>query len=177
MASVKVSSLLKKIKSLKAQSNIVPMDIHSISLDPSSSYRLAFHLDDGWSGILDIHTLEVTHIHCPPPAWLTASDISHVSYLMKPSWLSTNSIYAVGSLSDKGLHLLDFYPDPSSPCHVECSEEIVNNSRQNGFVPLSEDVSACATHPLNDFIVAGTKQASLLMIGQRKKALQGDEDY
>ncbi|KNA25426.1 hypothetical protein SOVF_005410 [Spinacia oleracea] len=175
MASVKVSSLLEKIKSLKAQSDIVPKDIHSINLDPTSSYRLAFHLDDGWSGILDIHTLEVTHIHCPPPAWLTGSDISNLSYLIKPSWLSTNSIFAVGSSSDKGLHLLDFYPDPSSPCHVDCSEEMANSSRRNGFVSLSEDVSACATHPLNGSIVAGTKQASLLMIDQRKKGLQGEE--
>uniref|UniRef100_A0A803KM31 Transducin/WD40 repeat-like superfamily protein n=1 Tax=Chenopodium quinoa TaxID=63459 RepID=A0A803KM31_CHEQI len=153
MASVKVSSLLEKIKSLKAQSHIVPKDIHSINLDPTSSYRLAFHLDDGWTG----------------------SDITNLSYFIKPSWLSTNSIYAVGSASDKGLHLLDFFPDPSSPCHVDCSEEMVNSSRQNGFIPLSEDVSACATHPQNGFIVAGTKQASLLMIGQRKKSLHGDE--
>ncbi|KAL2940933.1 CCR4-associated factor 4-like protein, partial [Bienertia sinuspersici] len=192
LASVKVSSLLEKIESLKAQSDIVPKDIHSINLDPSSSHRLAFHLDDGWSAVLDIHTLEVTHIHCPPPAWLTGSEISNLSYLMKPTWLSTNSIYAVGSSSDKGIHLLDFYPDPSSPCHVErrcislflsaiahttislqlmtknldpdfdfafcfrSSEELVNASRRNGFVPLSEDVSACAAHPLNGFIVAGT---------------------
>uniref|UniRef100_A0A803NBX5 Transducin/WD40 repeat-like superfamily protein n=1 Tax=Chenopodium quinoa TaxID=63459 RepID=A0A803NBX5_CHEQI len=171
MASVKVSSLLEKIKSLKAQSHIVPKDIHSINLDPTSSYRLAFHLDDGWSGILDIHTLEVTHIHCPPPAWLTGSDISNLSYLIKPSWLSTNSLGQHHQIKD--LHLLDFFPDPNSPCHVDCSEEMVNSSRQNGFVPLSEDVSACATHPQNDFIVAGTKQASLLMIGQRKKSLHG----
>ncbi|KMT14441.1 hypothetical protein BVRB_4g072170 isoform A [Beta vulgaris subsp. vulgaris] len=176
MASVKVSSLLEKIEILKAQSHIVPKDIHSINLDPSSPYRLAFHLDDGWSGILDIHSLEVTHIHCPPPAWLTGSDITNLSYMIKPSWLSTNSIYAVGSSSDKGLHLLDFHPDPGSPCHVDCSEEMANISRRNGFVPLSEDVSACAAHPLNGFIVAGTKQASLLMIGQRKKAVQGDEE-
>jgi hypothetical protein len=28
-------------------------------------------------------------------------------------------IYAVGSSSDKGIHLLDFYPDPSSPSYVD----------------------------------------------------------
>jgi len=37
------------------------------------------------------------------------------------------------------------------------SEDSRNPSRQNGFVPLSEDVTACAAHPLNGFIVAGTK--------------------
>lgn len=32
----------------QAQSKIVPQEIHSIDLDPSCSYQLAFHLDDGW---------------------------------------------------------------------------------------------------------------------------------
>ena len=36
----------------------------------------------------------------------------------------------------------------------------MNTSRRNRFVPLSEDVSACAAHPLNGFIVAGTKVCS-----------------
>ncbi|KAK9673688.1 hypothetical protein RND81_12G183500 [Saponaria officinalis] len=177
LASVKISTLLEKIGSLKAQSDIVPKDLHSISLDPSCAYSLAFHLEDGWSGILDIRSLEVTHIHCPPPAWLDASLMSsNFSYLRKPSWLSTNSIYVVGSSTDKGLHLLDFYPDSSSPCHVDFSEDMLKSSRQNGFVPLTEDVTACAAHPCNGFVVAGTKQASLLVVSQRKKVWQGEED-
>ncbi|CAO2827138.1 unnamed protein product [Amaranthus hypochondriacus] len=178
MMSVNISSLLEKIDSLKAQSDIVRKDVHSINLDPSSNSRVAFHLDDGWSGILDIHSLAVTHIHCPPPGWLTHSDMSSsLYYIRRPSWLSKNSIYVVGSASEKGLHLLDFYPDTSSPCHVDCSEKQAVLSRRNGFVPLSEYVSACAVHPLNDYIVAGTQEASLLIIGQQKKFLQGgDED-
>ncbi|KAJ8452532.1 hypothetical protein Cgig2_000121 [Carnegiea gigantea] len=174
---VKLSCLLEKIGSLKAQSDIVPKDIHSISLDPSCADRLAFHLDDGWSGILDISRLEVTHIHCPPPAWLTGlSMYSSLSYLRKPSWLSTNSIYAVASSSDKGLYLLDFCPGASSPCHVDYSEAVMNPYRRNGFVPTCQDVTACAAHPLNGFIVVGTKEASLLLIGQRRKSWLGDED-
>ncbi|RVW85399.1 hypothetical protein CK203_038962 [Vitis vinifera] len=89
-------------------------------------------------------------------------------------------IYAVGSSSDNGIHLLDFYPDSSSPCHVEYSEDmqslsgVKNQSKQNMFVPLSEGVTACATHPLNGTIIAGTKQSSLLVISQRHKSCQGD---
>ncbi|XP_074310531.1 uncharacterized protein LOC141646559 isoform X2 [Silene latifolia] len=176
LASLKLSMMLEKIESLKAQSDIVPKDIHSISLDPSCAYSLAFHLEDGWSGMLDIRSLEVTHIHCPPPAWLDSSLTSNFSYLRKPAWLSTSSIYVVGSSTDKGIHLLDFYPDARSPCHVDFSEDRLKSSRQNGFVPLSEDVAACAAHPCNGFVVAGTKQASLLVISQRKKVWQGEED-
>ena len=33
---------------LQAQSDIVAKVIHSIDLDPSCPYQLAFHLDDGW---------------------------------------------------------------------------------------------------------------------------------
>ncbi|KAJ6428047.1 hypothetical protein OIU84_023461 [Salix udensis] len=75
--------------------------------------------------------------------------------LRKPSWLATHSIYVVGSSTDNGIHLLDFYPDPSSPCHVDYSpiEDVERPSRmnsrnkQNRFLPLSEGVTACAAHP------------------------------
>lgn len=46
-------------------------------------------------------------------------------------------------------------------CYV--SEEDVErhsglgNQKQNKFVPLSEAVTACATHPINGTIIAGTK--------------------
>lgn len=181
LASIKLASMLEKIEPLKAQADIISKEIHSVDLDPSCPYQLAFHLDDGWSGVLDIHNFQVTHIHCPPPAWLNGSNSSaDVSYVRKPSWLPTYSIYAVGSSSDNGIHLLDFYPDSSSPCHVEYSEDMQNSSgvknqrKQNMFVPLSEGVTACATHPLNGTIIAGTKQSSLLVISQRHKSCQGD---
>ncbi|GAB4835176.1 hypothetical protein Ancab_000086 [Ancistrocladus abbreviatus] len=180
MTSVKLSLLLEQIEPLKAQSRIVPKEIHSINLDPSCGHRLAFHLDDGWSGVLDVHTLEVTHIHCPPPAWLSGSNMSAIlSYLRKPSWISTNEIYVVGSSAEDGVYLLDFHPEPCSPCHVDFREHVVNYSgarRQNRFVPLSEGITGCAVHPLNGAVVAGTKQGSLLMISQRNRSCHGEEN-
>lgn len=120
LTSVKLATALEEIRPLKAQSDIFPKEIHSIDLDPSCPYQLAFHLDDGWSGVLDIHKFQVTHIHCPPPAWLNGSDnLANFSYLRKPSWLPAHSVYAVGSSCDNGIHLLDFYPGPTSPCHVD----------------------------------------------------------
>ncbi|KAG2671259.1 hypothetical protein I3760_14G125300 [Carya illinoinensis] len=177
LTSLKLASMLDKIESLKAQSHIISKEIHSIDFDPSCPYQLAFHLDDGWSGVLDIYNFQVTHVHCPPPAWLNdSSTSSDLLYLRKPSWLPTFSLYAVGSTSDKGIHLLDFYPDPSSPCHVDHNENMerfpgVNHqNKQNRFVSLSEGVTACAAHPLNGTIIVGTKQSSLLMISQRHQS-------
>ncbi|XVF19229.1 hypothetical protein REPUB_Repub11eG0091900 [Reevesia pubescens] len=92
LVSLKLASMLAKIGSLKAQSDIVPKEIHSIDLDPSCPYQLAFHLNDGWSGVLDIYNLRVTHVHCPPPAWLNGASIStDLLYLRKPTWLPTSS--------------------------------------------------------------------------------------
>uniref|UniRef100_A0A3Q7JML1 Uncharacterized protein n=1 Tax=Solanum lycopersicum TaxID=4081 RepID=A0A3Q7JML1_SOLLC len=82
----------------KAQSNIVSKEIHSIHINPSCQNQLAFHLDDGWDGF---------------------NDLANLRCLRKPSWIPAYSIYVVGSLSSNGLYLLDFYPDRSSPCHVD----------------------------------------------------------
>ncbi|KAJ6714062.1 TRANSDUCIN/WD40 REPEAT-LIKE SUPERFAMILY PROTEIN [Salix viminalis] len=179
VTSWKLSSMLERIGSLKAQSDIVSKEVHSIDFDPSCPYQLAFHLDDGWSGILDIYNFQVTHVHCPPPAWLNGSSTDLLS-LRKPSWLATHSIYVVGSSTDNGIHLLDFYPDPSSPCHVDYSpiEDVERPSRmnsrnkQNRFLPLSEGVTACAAHPLNGTIIAGTQLSSLLVVSQRKYSVE-----
>ncbi|KAH9741085.1 transducin/WD40 repeat-like superfamily protein [Citrus sinensis] len=176
LTSLKLASMLEKIGTLKAQSKIVSQEIHSIDLDPSCSYQLAFHLDDGWSGVLDVYNSRVSHVHCPPPAWLSDSNNSADQlHLRKPSWLSTNSIYAVGSSSDHGIHLLDFFPGSSSPSHVDYNEDIESLSertklkKENRFVPLSEGVTACVTHPLNNTIVAGTKNSSLLVVSQKQQ--------
>ncbi|KAK7262552.1 hypothetical protein RJT34_30126 [Clitoria ternatea] len=182
VTSVKLATLLEKIGSLKAQADIVPKEIHSIDINPSCPYQLAFHLDDGWSGVLDINNFQVTHIHCPPPAWLNDSYIpADLSHLRKASWLSTCSIYLAGSSSDRGIHLLDFYPSTSSPSHVDHKEDIEEISRQNNqinqnrFISLSEGVMSCAAHPLYNAIVAGTKKTSLLVLFQRHESCRSED--
>ncbi|KAL7126858.1 hypothetical protein ABFS83_14G214400 [Erythranthe nasuta] len=176
LASVKLAHEFEKISSLKAQSNIVSKEIHSIDIDPTCPYQLAFHLDDGWSGVLDTNKFQVTHIHCPPPPWLDEpNDLANLSYAKKPCWLPMNSIYVVGSSSSNGIYLLDFYPDSTSHCHVDYNEDIQSTDKtssprrqQNRFLSLSESVTACVAHPLNGTIVAGTKLSSLLVISQSK---------
>ncbi|XP_057456226.1 uncharacterized protein LOC130747340 [Lotus japonicus] len=182
LTSVKLATLLEKIGSLKAQTKIISKEIHSIAINPSCPYQLAFHLDDGWSGILDINNFQVTHIHCPPPPWLNDSYVpTDVSYLRKPSWLSTCSIYMTGSPCNSGIHLLDFYPSTSSPSHVDYRENIEEfngqnkQNNRNRFISLSEEVISCAAHPLYNAIVAGTKESSLLVISQRRESSDGKE--
>ncbi|KAK7257859.1 hypothetical protein RIF29_32136 [Crotalaria pallida] len=182
LTSLKLATLLEKIGSLKAQADIVPKEIHSIDLNPSCPNQLAFHLNDGWSGVLDINNFQVTHIHCPPPVWLNESYVpSDLSYIRKPSWLSTCSIYLVGSSSDCGIYLLDFYPNISSPSHVDCKEDIQEISRANNqnnrnmYIPVSERVISCAAHPLYNAVVAGTERTSLLVISQRHKSSRGED--
>ncbi|KAI5390590.1 uncharacterized protein LOC127108374 isoform X2 [Lathyrus oleraceus] len=182
VTSVKLATLLEKIGSLKAQAEIVPKEIHSIGLNPSFPNQLAFHIADGWSGILDINNFKVTHIHCPPPAWINDSYASLDQMdLRKPSWLSTCSIYLAGSPFNRGLHMLDFYPSISSPCHVDYKEDIpevsssTKQKNQNRFIPLTEEVLSCAAHPLYNAIVAGTKETSLLVISQKRKSCKGED--
>lgn len=180
LTSVKLASMLNKIGPLKAQSNILPKEIQSIDINPTCPYQLGFHLEDGWSGVFDMHNFQVSHIHCPPPPWLDEADGAiPICPPRKPSWLLEHSIYAVGSTSSNGLHLLDFNPHTSSPCHVDYDDSKSPQEtlqRKNIFVPLSERVTACATHPLNGAIVAGTVEASLLMISQKHLSCKKDDD-
>ncbi|CAI9273032.1 unnamed protein product [Lactuca saligna] len=179
MTSLKLASMLNKIELLKAQSDIVAKEIQSIDINPSCPNQLGFHLDDGWSGVLDLHNFQVTHIHCPPPHWLDETDNIRILFSRKPSWLPVHSMYAVGSSSSDGLHLLDFYPHRNSPCHVDHDDmkESFHPRKQNKLIPLSGRVTACATHPLNGTIIAGTLEASLLMISQKHISWKkGDND-
>ncbi|KAL6634060.1 hypothetical protein ACP70R_026731 [Stipagrostis hirtigluma subsp. patula] len=178
LLSVKISTLLGKITSLKEQSNIVSSPILSIDFNPSCSYQLAFHLDDGWSGVLNVNSLSVSHLHCPPPAWLDSMDLALQKHLSKPTWLPTSSIYAVGSSSNDGIYLLDFHPHTSSACHVDYNEETRCSEVQpaeNKFVPLSQRVLSCAAHPLSHTIVAGTQFSSLLMLSQKYETIRNPE--
>ncbi|CAI7880648.1 unnamed protein product, partial [Closterium sp. NIES-54] len=44
--------------------------VQHLSFDPASASRLSFHLNNGWSGVLHVPSLSLSHIHCPPPPWV-----------------------------------------------------------------------------------------------------------
>ena len=70
------------------------LQVQSLLFDPADSRRLAFHLGAacasllpahtadspcslacGWSGVIDLSALAVTHVHCPPPPWLANGEV------------------------------------------------------------------------------------------------------
>ncbi|KMZ65414.1 hypothetical protein ZOSMA_320G00130 [Zostera marina] len=177
LASFKLSEMFEKIPSLKAQSHIDSKEIVSINFNPSCSYQLSFHLKDGWSGVLNTNTLDVTHMHCPP----SRENEHSFDIMKKPSWLPNSSIYAVPSHSEiPGLYLLDFHSDPISACHVDFRDDFEDGSvksdkvaipapaapARNKLVELSEEPLVCTTHPINGTIVAGTELSTLLVISE-----------
>ncbi|KAL4576886.1 hypothetical protein LXL04_012986 [Taraxacum kok-saghyz] len=170
LASMQENELLKALSKKK---------IDSIGINPSYPHQLGFHLDNGWSGVFDMHDFLVTHIHRTPVPWLEEDDYYvHICYKRKPSWLPDHSIYVVGSASSNALHLLDFNPSTNSPCHVDHDElkERHEPRKQNMLIPLSGHVTACATHPLNGTIVVGTlREAALLVISQQQLTWQIEE--
>ncbi|PKA47314.1 hypothetical protein AXF42_Ash017259 [Apostasia shenzhenica] len=89
------------------------------------------------------------------PLWPRASYAHQL-----PPGSSSNILYAVGSSSGNAIYLLDFFPDASSPCHVDHSVSDENEGVgvcQNRYIPVSEDVLVCAAHPEIGTIIAGSK--------------------
>ncbi|KAI5073143.1 hypothetical protein GOP47_0011156 [Adiantum capillus-veneris] len=174
-AAWKMTTLLEQIPSLTAQTAIEMSGIQSISLNQGCEQQLAFHLLNGWSGVLDLSGLKVTHIHCPPPPWCSVEGegdcvLKKAVLLLrrKPTWLSANSIYACPSFSSSKIKLLDFDLGPSSPHTVEGTED--EALAEHVEVSTSAPVTTCAAHPLNDQFVAGTIEASILVFGDKRES-------
>ncbi|KAH7432829.1 hypothetical protein KP509_07G042100 [Ceratopteris richardii] len=178
-ATWKVTRLLEQIPALKAQTAIEMSGIQSISLNRGCQQQLAFHLNNGWSGVLDLLALKMSHIHCPPPPWLyddlegdSRQKNANLLAQRKPTWLSANSVYACPSLSSSFIKLLNFQAGPSSPHYVEGTEDNLAPVVQ---IATSEHSMTCAAHPLNNQIVAGTNGASILVFACGKNLADEDE--
>ncbi|XP_057833353.2 uncharacterized protein LOC131044117 isoform X2 [Cryptomeria japonica] len=91
LETITIASLLEDISSLKAQTEIISSGVQSVNLNPSCWYQLAFHLNNGWSGVLNLNSKKVTHIHCPPPPWMTRDSPTASFYHRKPAWLPSVS--------------------------------------------------------------------------------------
>ncbi|CAI5502926.1 unnamed protein product, partial [Closterium sp. Naga37s-1] len=52
------------------QAGTISSAVQHLSFDPASASRLSFHLNNGWSGVLHVPSLSLSHIHCPPPPWV-----------------------------------------------------------------------------------------------------------
>ena len=75
------------------------------------------------TGVLDLHSQQVTHVHCPPPVDGMAGLVSGQygrsgSERQQPCWTANGASFCVGEAAGTGLHIIDFHPSLHSPCHV-----------------------------------------------------------
>ncbi|XP_024378581.1 uncharacterized protein [Physcomitrium patens] len=180
LRSMKLSTLLQDIPDLKAQTNIENSSIHSISFSPSCGHHLGFHLNNGWSGVLNILDFSVTHIHCPPPPWIEHECAPWLTIRRRrPAWLTSYPVYAVGCTMECHINVLDFTSSPTSQCSVNSNSHILQSSVEGKWrkqLHTSEPVVAIAAHPTHDSLLAGTQAGSLLLIAQKKKSAATEEE-
>ncbi|XP_024521731.1 uncharacterized protein LOC112343074 isoform X1 [Selaginella moellendorffii] len=120
----------------------------------SSGDQLAFGLNKGWSGVINmLNFQEITHIHCPPSLW----ELGSLSWLSttKLTWLLSLPVVAVAS---GDLRFLEF-SGPGSRHHV--------SSRNNGCAPvvieMADGVYSVAAHPSDGCLMVGTQEHTHLV--------------
>ncbi|KAL0300151.1 UNVERIFIED_CONTAM: hypothetical protein Scaly_3056800 [Sesamum calycinum] len=169
----KVAHELEKISPLKAQSNIISKEIHSIDVDPSCPYQLAFHLDDGWSGVLDHQVSSDTHSLSSTFGCKDAqNDLANLSYLKSHVGFQLTRFTLLDHPATAFIFWISIQTAPppvmwtttAANCKFVASSEDIHSTgeatsqhMQNRYLPLSESVTACVAHPLNGTIVAGTE--------------------
>eukprot|EP00249_Psilotum_nudum_P011739 c23353_g1_i2 orf=461-1639(+) len=174
-ATFNLALLLEQISSLREQTDITISAVHSIRLNPSCGRQLAFHLNNGWSGVLDLSELGLTHIHCPPPPWLGGSSACSPICQRKPAWLPTHSVYVSGSCADLKIHFLDFKPSPNSLCYAQVSRN--GQSRPRNELLVSEPVIVCAAHPMTNHLIVGTEVGTLQLIAHKSFSKMDDSSF
>ena len=104
LGAVSLRHSLAAVPGLLEQTGIPASAVHSMAFDPVDPRRLGFHLGCGWSGVLDLASQVVTHVHAPAHAFadehqLAADDVT-VTQLMV--WSATAAPGAVGRASGRG---------------------------------------------------------------------------
>lgn len=147
---INIGHALADIPGLLQQAGSIPMcSIHSMHPDPCDTARLGFHLGCGWSGVLDVLSKEITHVHAPSQC--TPEDLgigsqqqqghlvlmdeivprpSHGMATVAPTlrrracWTSDGSRYIVPSRQREAVLMLDF----SVSKYAGCSAMIIDDA-------------------------------------------------
>lgn len=124
---------LAAVPGLLAQAGSVPTcAIQSMSLSPVAPYRAGFHLGCGWSGVLDLRSRRVTHVHAPSQPLVdeqpTAADGARAMVMWtqmaaptlrrKACWSADGRRFAVPSRHRDSLLLLDFSEGKHAGCYA-----------------------------------------------------------
>ncbi|KAK9814560.1 hypothetical protein WJX72_007852 [[Myrmecia] bisecta] len=139
LQSTDLHSALLGVPGLAQQTKVPVSSVHALAGDPLDGRRLAFHLACGWSGVLDLTTQRITHVHCPPPMWqLAPTELDGalealldrqealVAHMMtgwrvqrrRPAWAACGRTFCVGSAAGDAVVMLDFSAGSASPCAV-----------------------------------------------------------
>ncbi|KAL3139232.1 hypothetical protein ABBQ32_006000 [Trebouxia sp. C0010 RCD-2024] len=178
---VAVRQALMQLPELEQQTSIPRSSVQSINLNHKDCNRLAFHLASGWSGVLDLRSQAVTHVHCPPPADATQPVHQYGrsgGERQQPCWMPDGASFCVGEAAGTGLHIVDFHPSSHSPCHVGCTANQIGfapaKDATSGWhaptlpsavtIPVTSAITSVTAHPDTDEIVAGTEAGRLLLL-------------
>lgn len=133
LACVNLRAALGQVAGLAEQAGGVPScRIHSMAIDPGAPARVGFHLGCGWSGVLDLASRHITHVHAPPQHLVdeqpSAEDGARALVLWaqtaapglrrRACWLADGRRFAVPSRQQDAVMLLDFADSAHAGCRV-----------------------------------------------------------
>ncbi len=138
LTAVDLRSALLEVPNLAEQAGNVPLcAVHGMVLSPRAPHRAGFHLGCGWSGVLDLHTKRITHLHAPPQPLVdeqpTAADGARAMVLWaqmaaphlrrRACWTADGRRFAVPSRQKDALLLLDFEESKHAGCYALLQDE------------------------------------------------------
>lgn len=133
LTTVDLRLALLEVPNLAEQAGSVPScTVHAMVLNPHAPHRAGFHLGCGWSGVLDLHSKRVTHLHAPPQPLVdeqpTATDGARAMVLWaqmaaphlrrRACWTADGRRFAVPSRQKDALLLLDFEETKYAGCYA-----------------------------------------------------------
>lgn len=133
LTTVDLRLALLEVPNLAEQAGSVPScAVHAMVLNPHAPHRAGFHLGCGWSGVLDLHSKRVTHLHAPPQPLVdeqpTATDGARAMVLWaqmaaphlrrRACWTADGRRFAVPSRQKDALLLLDFEETKYAGCYA-----------------------------------------------------------
>lgn len=140
---VSLRNALLDIPGLALECGGIPIcSIHSFMLDPSDPARLGFHLGCGWSGVFDMSSETITHIHAPAQPLLDnendsvnglvqLEEVEASRIRRKASWTRDGRRFIVPSRQEDSLLFLDFQASPWSGAQATVKHSDVYGFEEN----------------------------------------------
>ena len=186
---IDLCSALAQIPGLSEQAGNVPScSIHSMVLSPVAPYRAGFHLGCGWSGVVDLRTKKVTHVHAPSQALVdeqpTAADGARAMVMWtqmaaptlrrKACWSADGRKFVVPSRHRESLLLLDFEESSHAGCYAlggsEEEEQDINDTNPSAVGVVGEESMVTMAGSL----VENTTDADMLLEEDRIRARESN---